>query len=105
MEFDSYAFVMLCSGPRADEYDGEKAERLQEAHLDHLARMQEAGKLAVAGPFRDRYDESLRGVCIYSTSLEEARELAAQDPAVQAGRMAVRAMTWLTRKGALRWDG
>jgi uncharacterized protein YciI len=104
MEFDSYAFVILRSGPRADEYDGEEAERLQSAHLDHLRRMGEAGKLAVAGPFRDRPDESLRGICIYTTSLEEARELASQDPAVQAGSMAVQAMTWLTQKGALCWD-
>jgi uncharacterized protein YciI len=105
MEFDSYAFVILRRGPRAAEYDGEGAVRLQEAHLAHLREMHEAGKLAIAGPFRDQEDETLRGICLYTTSLEEARELAARDPAVRAGRMAVESMTWLTQKGALRWDG
>jgi uncharacterized protein YciI len=105
MEFDSYAFVILRRGPRAAEYDGEAAERLQDAHLAHLREMHEAGKLAVAGPFRDQEDETLRGICIYTTPVEEARELAARDPSVRAGRMAVEAMTWLTHKRALRWDG
>ena len=79
----------------------EELERIQEQHLGHLAAMAEAGKLVVAGPFSDQPDESLRGLCIYLTTVDEARELANRDPAVKAGRLAVDVMTWWTEKGSV----
>src|SRR5918997_38757 len=72
MEFDTYALVLLRGGPRAAEYEGEALDRLQQAHLAHLAEMRKAGKLAVAGPFGDQPDETLRGMCLYVTGLDEA---------------------------------
>jgi hypothetical protein len=36
------------------------------------------------------------------TGLEETRRLAEEDPSVQAGRMAIEAITWLTPKGELK---
>lgn len=101
MEFDRYTLVLLRRGPRALEFSDEELEQLQEQHLAHLATMREQGHLLVAGPFRDQDDESFRGIGVYGTDLEETRRLAEQDPSVQAGRMAVEVMTWLTRKGAL----
>jgi uncharacterized protein len=101
VEFDRYTLVLLRRGPRALEFGDEELEQLQEQHLAHLATMGEQGDLLVAGPFRDQDDESFRGICVYGTDLEETRRLAEQDPSVQAGRMAVEVMTWLTRKGAL----
>jgi hypothetical protein len=39
-------------------------------------------------------------VCLYRVgSVEEARKLAEQDPAVQAGQLRVEAMTWWYGKG------
>jgi uncharacterized protein YciI len=92
MELDGYSFVLLKRGPRAFEYSDEELERLQEQHLAHLDAMKEQGHLLVAGPFSDQPDETLRGFCLYRTSVDETRRLAESDPSVQAGRMAVDVM-------------
>ncbi len=58
--------------------------------------------MLLAGPFRDQEDETMRGLCVYRTSIEETKRLIADgDPSVRVGRMSVEVMTWLTRKGAL----
>jgi uncharacterized protein YciI len=102
VEFDRYTFVLLQRGPRAFDFDEDELDRLQAAHLAHLDAMRERGVLLAAGPFEDQDDETKRGICIYRTGLEETRRLAEQDPSVQAGRMAIEAMTWLTPKGELK---
>jgi uncharacterized protein len=102
VEFDRYTFVLLRRGPRALEFDEDELGRLQAAHLAHLDAMRERGVLLAAGPFEDQNDETKRGICIYRTGLEETRRLAEEDPSVQAGRMAIEAMTWLTMKGELK---
>ena len=102
MEFDRYTLVLLRRGPRALEFDEDELSRLQAAHLAHLDAMRELGVLVAAGPFEDQGDETKRGICIYRTGLEETRRLAEQDGSVQAGRMAIETMTWLTPKGELK---
>ena len=82
MEFDSFALVLLRRPATAPELPQDELERLQEEHLAHLRAMGEAGKLVGAGPFSDQPDESLRGLCFYATSVDEARELAERDPSV-----------------------
>lgn len=101
MELESYSFVLLKRGPRAAEFSDEELDRLQEQHLGHLDAMRERGALLIAGPFSEQPDDSLRGLCLYKTGLEETRRLAESDPSVQAGRMAVDVMTWWTGLGAL----
>ncbi len=101
MELDGYSFVLLKRGPRALEYSDEELGRLQEQHLAHLAEMREQGHLLLAGPFSEQPDETLRGFCLYRTSVEETRRLAESDPSVRAGRMAVDVMGWWTARGAL----
>jgi uncharacterized protein YciI len=101
MEFDSYTLVLLRRGPRALEFSDVELERLQEQHIAHLAAMRERGFMLVGGPFRDQPDETFRGMSLYRTDIEETRRLAEQDPSVQAGRMSVEVMTWLTPKGEL----
>src|SRR5215468_1408342 len=76
-------------------------EALQRQHIGHLQAMARAGKLVVAGPFDDQPDPRLRGMCLYRTSLEEARRLANEDPAVKAGRLEVEAFSWWVEKGAM----
>jgi uncharacterized protein len=102
VEFDRYTFVLLRRGPRALEFDEVELDHLQAAHLAHLDAMRERGALVAAGPFEDQDDETKRGICIYRTGLEETRRLAEEDPSVQAGRMAIEAITWLTPKGELK---
>jgi len=76
-------------------------EGLQRQHIGHLQAMARAGKLVVAGPFDDQTDPRMRGLCLYRTSLEEARRLANDDPAVKAGRLEVEAISWWVERGAM----
>ncbi len=101
MEFDRFSFVLLRRGSRADEFGDDELEQLQGAHLADLAEMHQCGVLAVAGPFSEQPDETLRGFCLYTVELDEARRLAESDPSVQAGRLAVDVFNWSTRKGAI----
>ena len=101
MELESYTFVLLRRGPRADEYGGAELEEIQAGHIAFLDRMRRDGHMVLSGPFRDQDDETKRGFSIYRTSLDETRRLTEDDPSIQAGRMSVEAMTWLTEKGAL----
>jgi uncharacterized protein YciI len=101
MELERYSFVLLRRGPRAHEFSDDELEELQAKHLAHLAAMHERGVLVLAGPFSDQPDETVRGFCLYNTSLEETRLLAESDGSVQAGRMAVDVMTWWTAPGSL----
>lgn len=99
--FASYSLVVLMRGPAADKIPADKLEEILQAHLAHLRAMGESGKMLVAGPLGDQPDPSWRGLCLYRTSLEEARQLAEADPAVQAGRLRVEVMTWYVEDGAL----
>jgi uncharacterized protein YciI len=101
VELESYAFVLLRRGPNADGFTDAEREQLQAAHLAHLDAMAAAGKLAGAGPFTERFDESLRGICFYRCGVDEARALAEQDPSVRAGNMRADVMTWWTKKGSV----
>jgi uncharacterized protein len=76
-------------------------QALQRQHIGHLVAMARAGKLVVAGPFDDQTDPRMRGMCLYRTSVEEARRLAGEDPAVKAGWLEVDAFSWWVEKGAM----
>ena len=101
-EMERYSLVILkrpaSGGPKLSEPE---ALQLQRQHIGHLQAMARAGKVVVAGPFDDQLDPRLRGMCLYRTSLEEARRLAAEDPAVKAGRLEVEVLSWWVEKGAL----
>jgi uncharacterized protein YciI len=100
---DRFSLVLLRRGSDPPELSDEESDALQERHLGHLRAMRARGAMATAGPFRDQADESLRGLCLYRTSLAEARELAEQDPAVRAGRLDVDVLTWLAPAGEVRF--
>jgi uncharacterized protein YciI len=54
----------------------------------------------LAGPLAD--DTAWRGVLIYRTkTLEEAQQLANDDPAVKAGRLVVTMHPWMVQRGIL----
>ena len=90
----------LMRGPHRSQPAAE-AEEIQKGHLAYMAGLHEQGKLALAGPFAE--DSDWRGVVIYRVgSVDEARQLAAGDPAVAAGRLVIDARPWLTFKGILR---
>jgi len=99
-ELDRVELVLLKRPEVREEIPDAEAERLQAAHLSHLAAMRAAGHMRAAGPVDEQPDPSLRGLCLYRTgSLERARELAESDPAVIAGRLSVEVMYWYFPKG------
>jgi uncharacterized protein YciI/alkylated DNA nucleotide flippase Atl1 len=101
-EFDSYQLVLLVRGPDAPVLDEDASIALNRKHLGHFDKMRAAGYLRVAGPIDG--DDEIAGICLYEAgSVERARALAEDDPAVRAGRFIARVMTWYTKKGALTW--
>ncbi|MFN2498809.1 MAG: YciI family protein [Pyrinomonadaceae bacterium] len=88
---------------RGDKWTPEKTpatEELQRAHLANIGRLAKLNKLVVAGPFGD--NTPLRGIFVFRVaSIEEARELAATDPAVQAGRLKIEMHPWVVPEGIL----
>jgi uncharacterized protein YciI len=88
---------------RGDKWTPEKTPataELQKAHLANIVRLAEMKKLVVAGPFGD--DTPLRGIFVFRVAnIDEARELAATDPAVQAGRLKIDIHPWVVPEGIL----
>ena len=87
-----YVMAFLKRGPNRSQ-DSVTAAQLQQAHMENIGRMADAGKLVVAGPFMDT--GSIRGIYIFNVrSVEEARALTATDPAIQAGRLEMELHPW-----------
>lgn len=96
-EMTTYQVAFLRRGPAWTPGETPELQKLQEAHMAHIRAMGESGKLLVAGPFSDGGD--LRGMFIFrSDTLEDARALAEQDPAVKAGRLALEWHPWFAAK-------
>ena len=96
--------VLLKKGPSWTAQQTAETRAVQEAHMANIRALWEAKKLIVAGPFGD--DGDLRGVFLFQVaSLEEAKALAATDPAVKAGRLAVEIHPWWVEKRALPESG
>lgn len=87
-----YVMAFLKAGPNHDQ-DSITAVRIQRAHLDNISRMAQEGKLVLAGPYMDDFD--IRGIYIFAVeTVEEAEDLTASDPAVQAGRLIMEMHPW-----------
>lgn len=88
---------------RGEKWTAEKtaaSAEIQKAHLANIQKLADQKKLVVAGPFGD--NGTLRGIFVFKVaSLEEARALAATDPAVQAGRLALQIHPWQVPEGIL----
>jgi uncharacterized protein YciI len=101
---EQYQLVLLWRGAKSTGEVTPETQAIQARHIAHLQAMGKAGKMVVAGPFSDQPDAALRGACLYRVgSVEEARALAEQDPAVQVGRLRVEVLTWWVEKGAMEF--
>jgi uncharacterized protein YciI len=101
-EMDTYIMVFLKRGPKWTAESTPETQKIQAGHMAHIQEMAKSGKLAVAGPFADNGE--IRGIFIFHhCTLEEARQMAENDPAVKAGRLAIEAHPWMAAKG-LRVD-
>lgn len=104
MNFDHFSIVLLVLRQDAPDLGDAEAAALQDAHLDHLARLHEAGSLLAAGPLAGGDDNPFRGLTILKAGVEEATALAEADPAVAAGRFSVTVMPWMVPAGAMAFQ-
>ena len=96
----SYQLAFLKAGPNRKPAEDAETVKIQEGHMAHIRRMGDAGQLIAAGPFEG--EGPLRGIFVFKlASVDEAREIAKQDPAVQAGRLVLETYTWLVADGVL----
>jgi uncharacterized protein len=98
-ELEPHVICLLRAAPGRPELPDAELDAIQDRHVAYQQRLRADGKIAAAGPFSDQPDESWRGLTIYTTSLDEARALAADDPAVRAGRLVVDVFQWWTPRG------
>jgi uncharacterized protein len=106
VDLEAFELVLLRTPENAPSYDHAELARIQAEHLAHHDRLRESGQVVTNGPVRDQPDTSLRGLAFYRTgSLEQARQLAEADPAVQAGRLAIEIMTWYCPPGTMSKPG
>jgi uncharacterized protein YciI len=100
LKFIKAYFVFLTRGSKWTPERTPATAEIQKAHLANINRLVEMKKLVVAGPFGG--NGPLRGIFVFKVaSLEEAKELADTDPAVQAGRLALEVRPWLVPEGML----
>ena len=104
MQFDRHTLVLLVLRPDAPELTDEEARELQDRHLAFRADLRDRGYLIGGGPLVDQDDVRLRGISIMTCTPETARRLSNEDPAVQAGRLAVEVMTWMVPAGNVHFE-
>ena len=101
MKLDAYTVVFLRRPADAPSFTDVELEALQRQHLPFNAKMREAGHAMINGPVEGQPDETLRGIGVYRTSLDETRRLLESDPSVRAGRLAADVFTWYMPAGTL----
>jgi uncharacterized protein YciI len=88
-----YVFCILKTGSNTTATDEEK-NNLFKGHMANITRLAKEGKLALAGPFM-KNDKNYRGLYIFNVgTIEEAKELVATDPAVQANIFEAELTPW-----------
>jgi uncharacterized protein YciI len=102
VQFDQFTAVLLLLRPDAPQLDEEAAAALQDAHMAYLADLHAAGYLVAAGPLLG--DDEFRGLSILAVGPEQARALKEQDPAVRAGRFAIKVFPWMVPGGAVSFS-
>src|SRR5262245_17988686 len=96
-EMANYQVAFYKRGPAWTPGDTPELQKLQSEHLAHIGKMAESRRLLVAVPFTDNGD--LRGMLIFRIdSLDEAKALVEQDPAVKAGRLILEWLSWFAAK-------
>jgi uncharacterized protein len=106
IDLHGFQLILLRRPDNAPSHDTETSARIQRDHLAFYASMRQTGHVVTNGPVLDPPDQALRGIAIFATeSVDRARELASTDPAVQAGRLEVQAMSWLCPPHTMTKDG
>lgn len=103
MDFDSYTIAFHVRNPDAPVIEEAAAATLQDAHLDHLARLHEEGIVLAAGPLLGDDNEAFRGLTVLAADPDRAARLLADDPAVRAGRFTLKLLPWTIPAGAVTY--
>ncbi len=70
-----------------------EAKRLLEGHIAVIKKMTASGKLVAAAAFNDPTE--LRGLLIFrDCTIDQAREMANEDPVVKSGQISIEFHTW-----------
>lgn len=88
-----YVFCLLKTGSNTTATK-EETQKLFEGHMANINKLAKEGKLIVAGPFM-KNERNYRGIYIFNTSsIEEAKEFVATDPAVQSNLLEAELTIW-----------
>lgn len=88
-----YVFCLLKTGSNTTA-SKEETKKLFEGHMENINKLAKEGKLVVAGPFM-KNDRNYRGIYIFNvTTIEEAKELVATDPAIKANLLEAELTPW-----------
>ena len=94
----TYQLGFLTRGERWTPAQTDETRAIQAGHLAHIEAMARTGKLILAGPFLyapEDGEQILRGIFLFDVAdRAEAQALAAEDPAVKAGRLKIEFRTW-----------
>lgn len=93
-----YYIGFLSRGERWTPEQTEQTHAIQAGHMQHIQAMAKTGKLLIAGPFiyeASDANQDMRGIFIFDVAnIQEAEALAAEDPAVKAGRLKLEFRKW-----------
>ena len=88
-----YVFCLLKTGSNTTATK-EETQKLFEGHMSNISRLAKEGKLVVAGPFM-KNERNYRGIYIFNaSSIEEAKEFVATDPAMQSNLLEAELTLW-----------
>ena len=97
-----YQVALLRRSRQYDDFDQESRERIFREHLAYTLGNVASGAQLAAGPVPDgpAEDETICGLGVYQQdSLDEVRQLLANDPGVRQGLYTFDVMTWLSAPG------
>lgn len=98
----TYQVALLRRSRQHDDFDAESQERIFREHLAYTLGNLASGAQLAAGPVQDARaeDETICGVGVYQQdSLDDVRELMANDPGVKQGLYTFDVMTWRSAPG------
>lgn len=100
MRFNRYVLAQLSTPPGYEALAKDDSRRLLDAHLAYVADLHEAGVLLAHG-HASGDDRHTRSFAIMTCDFATARQVWADDPAVQAHRYAVELDEWLVPEGMI----
>lgn len=91
-------FGFLKRPSNAPTYSEDESKQIQAGHMANIEKMAASGKLVLAGPMGG--DGALRGIFIFrGDSKESIMAMAADDPAIQKGRLELELREWFVTRG------